>query len=105
MRPEQEFLVVEKDTFKEVFNDTIDTERRLAANSALRRNRNTDYLKTEVSTNDKNNETTRLNVALEEKIICLICKKPGHTNEKCFHLSNTQEAVFNKQQKFLYPNQ
>ena len=85
LRPELEIRVVEKDTFKEVINDTIDTERRLAANSALQRNRNTDYLKTEELTNNKNNKTTRLNVALEDKIICLIFQNPCHTTEKCFH--------------------
>ena len=50
--------IVDKGTFKEVINDTIDTERRMAANSALWRNRNTDYLKIEKSTNNKNNKTT-----------------------------------------------
>ena len=95
LRPELEICVEAEDTFKEVIDDIIDIERRLAANSALQRNRNTDYLKSEESTNNKNNKTTRFNVALENKIICLICKKPGHTTEKCFHLSNAQEAVLN----------
>ena len=57
MRPELEIPVEEKDTFKEVINDIIDIERRLAANSALRRNRNTDYLKTEELSNNKNDKT------------------------------------------------
>ena len=57
----------------EVINDTIDAKWRLAANSVLRRNRNTDYLKIEESTNNKNNETTWFKVALEDKIISLIC--------------------------------
>ena len=35
LRPELEIRVEEKDIFKEVINDTIDIERRLAANSAL----------------------------------------------------------------------
>ena len=96
LHPELEIRVVEKDTFKEVINDTIDTERRLAANSAPRRNRNMDYLKTEESTNNKNNKTTRFNVVLENKTIYLIFKKPGHTTEKCFHLSKSQEAVLYK---------
>ena len=52
-RPELEICEVEKDTFKQVINDTIDTEGILAANSALRRNKNTLYLKTEESTNNK----------------------------------------------------
>ena len=53
MRPELEIWVVEKDTFREVINDIIDTEHRLTVNSALLRNRNTDYLETEESTNNK----------------------------------------------------
>ena len=102
MRPELEILVEEKDTFKEVINDTIDIERRLAAVSALRRNRNTDYLMTEGLINNKKYKTTRFNVALENKTICLICKKPGHTTEKLFHLSKAQDAVLNnKQQNFF----
>ena len=35
LRPELEICVEEKDTFREVINDSIDIERRLAANSAL----------------------------------------------------------------------
>ena len=40
MRPELEIRVEEKDTFREVINDSIDIEQRLAANSALRKNKN-----------------------------------------------------------------
>ena len=106
LSPKLEIRVVEKDTFKELINDTIGIERRLAANSSLRRIRNTDYLKTEESTNNKNNKTARFNVALEDKTICLICKKLGHTTEKCFHSSKAQDAVLNNtQQNFLCPNQ
>ena len=86
LRPELEIRVIEKDTFREVINDTIDTEQSLAANFALRRNGNTDYLKSEETTNNKNNETTRSNVTLEDKNICSIYKKPGHTTEKFLHL-------------------
>ena len=102
-RPELEIRVEDKDkdAFKEVINDTKDIERRLAANSGLRRNSNKDYLKTEESTNHKNNNTTRLNVLLENQTICLICRKPGHTTKKCFRLSKAQDAVLNnKQQNF-----
>ena len=98
LRLEIEIRVTEKDTFREVISDTIDTEQRLAANSALRRNRNTDYLKPKESTNNKNNKTNQFNVALKYKIICLICKKQGHTTEKCFHLSKAQEGVLNNQE-------
>ena len=56
MRPELEIRVVKKDTFKEVIIDTMNTERRSAANSVLRRNGNTDYLKTEESINNINNK-------------------------------------------------
>ena len=45
LRPEIEIRVTQKDIFREVINDTIDTVRRLAANSALRRNRNSAYLR------------------------------------------------------------
>ena len=105
MRPELEIRVEEKDTFREVINDSIDIERRLAANSALRRNKNMEYSKNDEPTNNKNSKVTRFNVAREDKFVCLICKNPGHATEKCFHLSKAQKAVLNKQQKFLYPNQ
>ena len=74
MRPELEIRVVQKGTFREVINDAIDTQRKLAANSALRRNKNTDYLKTEESTNNKNNKSTRFNVALEDKLFVSFVK-------------------------------
>ena len=45
LRPELEILVKTKETFKEVFNDTINVERDLAASSALWRNKNSDYPK------------------------------------------------------------
>ena len=45
-------------------------------------------------------------MALENKTICLTCRKAGHTTEKCFYLSKAQDAALNnKQQNFLYPNQ
>ena len=69
--PQLGIRIVEKDTFKEAINDTIYTERRLAANSALQRNRNSDYSKFEKSTNNKNNKTTRFIVALEDN--SLLC--------------------------------
>ena len=34
------------------------------------------------------------------KFVCLICKKPGHATEKCFHLSKAQEAVLDKHKIF-----
>ena len=106
LRPELEIRVEEKDTFRGVINDSIDIERRLAANSALRKNKNMECLKSEEQTNNKNNKVTRFNVAREDEFICLICEKPGHATEKCFHLGKAQEAVLNnKQQHFSYPNQ
>ena len=44
--------------------------------------KNTEYLKTDRWFINKNSKVTRFNVAREDKIICLIYKKPGHTNEK-----------------------
>ena len=106
LRPELEIPVEEKDTFREVINDSIHIERRLAANSALRKNKNMEYLKSDEQTNNENNKVTRFNVEREDKFICLICKKPGHATEKCFHFSKAQEAALNKkQQNFSYPNQ
>ena len=87
LRPELEIRVEENDTFREVINDSIDIERRLAANSALRKNENMEYLKSDKSTNNKNNKVSRFNVARENKFNCFICKNPGHATEKCFHLS------------------
>ena len=104
--PELEVSVEEKDAFREVINDSIDIERRLAANFALRKNKNMECLKSEEQTNNKNNKVTRFDLAREDKFVCLICKKPGHTTEKCFHLSKAQDTVLNnKQQNFSYPNQ
>ena len=102
---ELEIRVEEKDTFREVINDSIDIERRLAANSALRRNKNMEYSKSDEPTNNKNNKVTRFNVARENKFVCLNCKKSGHATEQFFYLSKAQEAVLNKQQNLLYHHQ
>ena len=69
LRPELEIRVEEKDTFREVINDSIDIERRLAANSALRRNKNMKYSNSDEPTNNKNNKVTRFNVAREDKFV------------------------------------
>ena len=45
-----------------------------------------EYSKSNEATNNKNNKVTRFNVAREDVTVCLICKKPGHAIEKCFHL-------------------
>ena len=58
----------------EVINDTIDIKRRLAANSAIRRNKNTEYLKTDGPINNRNTKTTSFDVAREDKIIIIICE-------------------------------
>ena len=58
MRPELEIRVEEKDTFRKVINVSINIERRLAANSALRKNKNMEYLKSDEQTNNKNNKVT-----------------------------------------------
>ena len=68
----------------------------MTVSSAPGRNRNTNYLKTEEPINDKNNKTTRVNVAREDKFVCLIRKKPGPATENSFHLSKVQEAVPNE---------
>ena len=85
-----------KETFKEVFNDTINIEKDLAASSALRRNENSDYLKMDDSINNKNNRTTWINVARDNNKNCIICKKPGHVAENCYHLTIGQEPAKKK---------
>ena len=84
LRPELEIRVEEKNTFMEVIKDSIDIERRLAASSALRR-KIMEYSKSDEPTDNKNSKVTRFNVVHEDEIFCIICKKPGHTTEKCFH--------------------
>ena len=83
LRLELEIRVKTKESFKEVFSNTINVERDLAASSALRRNKNSDYLKTDNSINNRNNKTTRFNVARDNNMNCIICKKPGHVAENC----------------------
>ena len=79
LRPELEIRVKTRETYNEVFHDTINVERDLAASSALRRNKNSDYLKMDDCINNRNNKTTRFNVARDYNINCIICKKkPGH---------------------------
>ena len=74
LRPELETWVKTKETFKEVFNDTSNVEIDLAATPALRRNNNSDYLKMNDSINNRNDKTTRFNVARDNNINCIICK-------------------------------
>ena len=45
------------------------------------------------SINNRNNKTTRFNVARDYNINCIICKKPGHVGENCYYLTKAQEAV------------
>ena len=66
--------------------DSIAIERTLTANSALRKNKNIEYSKTDETINSKNSKVTRFSVTPGDKIVCLICKKSGHATEKCFHL-------------------
>ena len=77
----------------------------MAANFALRKIKNTEYLKNDEAINNKNSKVIWLNLAREDKIACSIYKKPGHTTGNFFHLSKSQEAILNKQQHFFYPNQ
>ena len=71
LRPELKIRVKEKDTFKEVINDSIDLEQRLAANSALRGNKNMEHSKTDEEISNKNSKVTRYNVSREDTFICL----------------------------------
>ena len=68
--PELEIRVKTKETFKEVFSDTINVKRDLAASSALKRNKNSDYLKIDDFINNRNNKTTQFNVARDKNINC-----------------------------------
>ena len=72
LRPELGIRIEEKDTFREIdINDSIDIERRLPANSALQRNKNMEYSKSDEPTNNKNNKVTRFNVARDDKFVNL----------------------------------
>ena len=43
------------------------------------------------SINNRNNKTTRFNVARDNNMNCITCKKPGHVAENCYHLTKAQE--------------
>ena len=86
-----------KETFKEVFSDTINVDRDLAASYALRRNKNSDYLKMVDSIKNRNNITNRFNVARDNKKNCIICEKLGHVDENCNYLNKAQEVAFKKE--------
>ena len=49
------------------------------------------------SINNRNYKTTWFNVARDKNINCIICKKPAHVAENCYHLSKAQEEVSKKQ--------
>ena len=74
----------------------------MAASSALRRNKNSDYLKVDDSINNRNNKTARFNVARHNNINCIMCKKPGHVDENCYHLTKAQETVSKKQNPSVF---
>ena len=46
----------------------------MAASSALRRNKHSDYLEIDDSINNRNNKTTRFNVARDNNLNCIIYK-------------------------------
>ena len=102
LRPELEIRVKTRETFKEVFNDTINVERDLTASSALRRNKDSDYSKMDDSINNRNDKTTWFNAARENNINCIICKKRGHVAENCYYLSKAQEVVSKKKNPHFF---
>ena len=58
------------------------------------------------SINNRNNKTTRFNIARDNNINCILCKKPDHVAENCYHLINAQEAVSkNENPNFFMQNQ
>ena len=55
---------------------------------------------------NRNNKTTRFNVARDNNINCIICKKPGQVAENCYLLTKAQQAVSQIQNlNFLMQNQ
>ena len=55
---------------------------------------------------NRNNKTTRFNVARDNNINCIICEKPGHVAENFYHFTKAQEAVSRKQNlNFVMQNQ
>ena len=47
--------------------------------------------------NSINNKTTQFNVVRDKNINCIMCEKPGHVAENCYHLTKAQETVSEKQ--------
>ena len=47
--------------------------------------------------NNRNNKTTRFNVARDSNINYIIYRKPRHVAENSYHLTKAQEAVSKKQ--------
>ena len=66
LRPELEIRVKTKETFKEDFNHAINVERVLAASSAPRINKYSDYIKMNDSINNRNYTIEKLGSMLHE---------------------------------------
>ena len=48
------------------------------------------------SINNRNNKTIRFNVARDNNINRIICKKPGHVADNFYNLTKAQEAASEK---------
>ena len=78
----------------------------MAASSAARRKKNSDYSKIDDSVNNRNDKTTQFNVARDKKINCILCKKLGQVAKNCYHLTKAHEVVSKKQiPNFVMQNQ
>ena len=68
--------------------------------------KNLDYLKMDDSINNRNNKSTWFNVGRGKNMNCIICKKPGHVDEYCYHLPKAEEEVSKKESpSFVMQNQ
>ena len=93
-------------SLKIFYHLNINVERDLAASSSLWRNKNSDYLKMDDSINNRNNKTTRFNVARDNNINCIIYKFIQKYGFKAYFYDNIsiKSNVSQRIRKFIVKN-
>ncbi|XP_043476360.1 GATA zinc finger domain-containing protein 14-like [Leptopilina heterotoma] len=100
LRPEIEIRIGTADTFQEIVNKAVEIERKLLSHRELRKSeQNTDY-----NSHPKNNKdfakTTKINIAQDNIITCLVCGKKGHFAVNCFQLN---KLIAPRRENSFYP--